>query len=54
MRAYEGVSSPSEAFIGSQRARLHAMADGELFNLMEEIVQESKRRLSGRSDFGRQ
>jgi hypothetical protein len=52
MRAYEGFSSPSEAFIGSQRVRLQAMADGELCGLMEEIVQESKRRQSARSGFG--
>ncbi|KIW70697.1 hypothetical protein PV04_02942 [Phialophora macrospora] len=37
----------------SQWGRLQAMADGELFDLMEEIVQESKRRQSERSDSAR-
>lgn len=49
MRAYEGFGLEARR---SQRARLQAMADGELFDLMEEIVQESKRRRSARSDFG--
>lgn len=49
MRAYDGFGREARL---SQRARLQAMADGELFDLMEEIVQESKRRRSGRSDFG--
>ena len=44
MRAYyEGFGQEARH---SQRARLQAMADGELFDLMEEIVQESKRRRS--------
>lgn len=49
MRAYEGFGREARR---SQQARLQAMADGELFDLMEEIVQESKRRRSARSDFG--
>jgi hypothetical protein len=43
MRAYEGFGQEARR---SQRERLRAMADGELFDLMEEIVQESKRRRS--------
>ncbi|RVX67859.1 hypothetical protein B0A52_07787 [Exophiala mesophila] len=49
MRAYEGFGREARR---SQQARLQAMADGELSDLMEEIVQESKRRRSARSDYG--
>ncbi|KIW35120.1 uncharacterized protein PV07_01837 [Cladophialophora immunda] len=41
MRAYEGFGQGARS---SQRERVQAMADGELFDLMEEIVQESRRR----------
>jgi hypothetical protein len=51
MRAYEGFGREARR---SQQARLQAMADGELFDLMGEIVQESKRRRPARSDFGPQ
>ncbi|KIV96978.1 hypothetical protein PV10_00788 [Exophiala mesophila] len=49
MSAYEGFGWEARR---SQQARLQAMADGELFDLMEGIVQESRRRRSARSDSG--
>lgn len=48
MGAYQGFGRQPRYL---QRARLQAMADGELYGLMEDLVQESKRRRSALRDF---
>lgn len=48
MGAYQGFGWQPR---WSQRARLQGMADGELYSLMEDLVQESKRRQSALRDF---
>ena len=48
--AYQGFGWEAKR---SQRARVQTMADSELFDLMVEILQESKRRRAAHSDFGR-